>query len=425
MMSALTPLTRSEVQDYISHRLRVAGYRGRALFTPSACDEVATLSAGIPRNVNNICFHALSLAFALGLLVVDEGVLREVRNDLNWGNKTPAKEKPVDQPSPAIKQESPPAPVQLPRPYSTVQPLSDSVLTELAVAVQPHPSLPLKRKSLPRAKQLVLVTVVAISAGLLVSFTLMRRGIPLNNDPKPAIIQDARGHVAMPQTSAPIGDEGGPAKRTVAKKQRESSGVTRIGDARNTQLISPSTSAAASETAREQTPSIDTSDTDHEQPPGSTPIASSTQKSSVGVDPIPPSNVPIPLDSPAAHNSSASVPLLEASAFERSSPPTQPSDSSFSPPKSTFIDGALLKMVRPVYPPMAKQSGIQGDVVLNATISQRGDVKNVQTVSGDPALVDAAIDAVKQWHYEPSRINGQPIDVQKKIVVKFTLSGIK
>src|SRR6185369_17728644 len=59
MMSALTPLTRSEVQDYIAHRLRVAGYRGRALFTSSACDEVATLSAGIPRNVNNICFHSL------------------------------------------------------------------------------------------------------------------------------------------------------------------------------------------------------------------------------------------------------------------------------------------------------------------------------------------------------------------------------
>jgi len=74
---------------------------------------------------------------------------------------------------------------------------------------------------------------------------------------------------------------------------------------------------------------------------------------------------------------------------------------------------------------MAKQSGIQGDVVLNATISRSGDVKDVHPVSGDPALVDAAVDAVKQWHYEASRINGQPIDVQKRIVVKFTLSGLK
>jgi len=62
----------------------------------------------------------------------------------------------------------------------------------------------------------------------------------------------------------------------------------------------------------------------------------------------------------------------------------------------------LIAKVNPVYPPEAKKAGIEGKVVLRATIEKDGSVSNVYVTSGNPALVKAATDAVQQWRYEPS-----------------------
>jgi TonB family protein len=78
--------------------------------------------------------------------------------------------------------------------------------------------------------------------------------------------------------------------------------------------------------------------------------------------------------------------------------------------------------VSPKYPDEAKKARIQGTVVLDATISKKGDVENLQITSGHPILVPAAIDAVKQWKYKPFLLNGKPVEVQTQIEVKFTLA---
>jgi type II secretory pathway predicted ATPase ExeA len=77
------PFPPHEVAKYIEHRLRVAGYKGRPLFTPSALRRIAEQSRGIPRDINNLCFHALSLAFAKNQKQVDDSILAEVLTDLN------------------------------------------------------------------------------------------------------------------------------------------------------------------------------------------------------------------------------------------------------------------------------------------------------------------------------------------------------
>jgi TonB family protein len=85
--------------------------------------------------------------------------------------------------------------------------------------------------------------------------------------------------------------------------------------------------------------------------------------------------------------------------------------------------GLLLNKVDPVYPPLAKQARIQGTVILQVVISKSGDIENVQLFSGHPLLAPAAIDAVKQWKYKPYLLNGEPIEVETRVKVNFTLAG--
>lgn len=77
------PLDGNDVPMYIDHRLRTAGYRGGELFTRSALRLVAVHSKGIPRNINNLCFHALSLGFAKNQKKIDDAIVREVITDLS------------------------------------------------------------------------------------------------------------------------------------------------------------------------------------------------------------------------------------------------------------------------------------------------------------------------------------------------------
>jgi len=78
----LKPFTPKEVAQYIHHRLRTAGFKGREGFTAEALSMIATRSQGIPRNINNICFHALSIAYAQGRKKIDRKIIEEVLSDL-------------------------------------------------------------------------------------------------------------------------------------------------------------------------------------------------------------------------------------------------------------------------------------------------------------------------------------------------------
>lgn len=82
----------------------------------------------------------------------------------------------------------------------------------------------------------------------------------------------------------------------------------------------------------------------------------------------------------------------------------------------------LIRKVTPNYPPLAKQARIQGTVRFTAIIGKDGSIQNLQLVSGHPLLVPAAQDAVKQWLYRPTLLNGEPVEVITQIDVNFTLS---
>jgi len=81
----------------------------------------------------------------------------------------------------------------------------------------------------------------------------------------------------------------------------------------------------------------------------------------------------------------------------------------------------LMHEVTPAYPPIARQARIAGTVALSATIASDGTVKDLRLLSGNPLLVDAAVNAVKQWTYRPTYLNGKPVQVLTEVDVRFTL----
>jgi type II secretory pathway predicted ATPase ExeA len=83
MTNYLDPLDAEEVGRYIHHRLGVAGYQGKPLFTSDALELVAEESQGIPRNINNICFGAMSMAFGLNQKKIDREIVESVAADQN------------------------------------------------------------------------------------------------------------------------------------------------------------------------------------------------------------------------------------------------------------------------------------------------------------------------------------------------------
>jgi TonB family protein len=83
----------------------------------------------------------------------------------------------------------------------------------------------------------------------------------------------------------------------------------------------------------------------------------------------------------------------------------------------------LIHRVDPIYPALALQARIQGIVRFNLTVSKEGAVQDVMVISGHPLLVPAAIDAVKQWVYQPTLLNGVPTEVNTQADVNFSLDG--
>jgi len=103
------------------------------------------------------------------------------------------------------------------------------------------------------------------------------------------------------------------------------------------------------------------------------------------------------------------------------------------PPGSPTIGGPLhvggnlqaariIKKVPPVYPEIARANGVSGTVRLHVIIGRDGAIKQLEIVYGDPMLQQAAVDAVRQWQYQPTLLNGEPVEIDTTIDVIFSLA---
>jgi len=99
-------------------------------------------------------------------------------------------------------------------------------------------------------------------------------------------------------------------------------------------------------------------------------------------------------------------------------PPTPPA-----PQRITVLQMAEpIQRITPTYPPLARAAHISGKVDLMGVLGTDGRIHEIKVISGHPMLVRAAVDAVMQWVYRPTILNGQPVEVQAPIVVNFILN---
>ncbi len=104
-------------------------------------------------------------------------------------------------------------------------------------------------------------------------------------------------------------------------------------------------------------------------------------------------------------------------------PPSPPHAAAPTFRTSSMLQGSLIHQVQPIYPPLAKTARIQGPVVIEAVISKAGVIENLHVISGPPLLVKAALEAVSEWRYRPYILNNEPVEVETRITVNFTLGG--
>ena len=131
---------------------------------------------------------------------------------------------------------------------------------------------------------------------------------------------------------------------------------------------------------------------------------------------------PVPTP-PAARQTDAPPPEIPENRMVEPFPATPPE----SMPLRIRVGGnvqqtKLIAQPRPIYPPAAKAVGLQGVVHLQATIAEDGTIRRLDLLSGHPILAEAAMAAVQNWVYQPTLLNGSPVEVITQIDVNFTLS---
>ena len=136
--------------------------------------------------------------------------------------------------------------------------------------------------------------------------------------------------------------------------------------------------------------------------------------------PLPPESPSI--EGPTSSDSGMDLLSVAAAPVDRVSRPAAPPNVPQRVPVTSTIEAAkLISRVQPIYPPLAIQARIQGNVILHAIISKEGEVSELQVLSGHPLLVNAALTAVRQWRYSPTLLNGQSVEVETSVTVSFVL----
>jgi TonB family protein len=91
---------------------------------------------------------------------------------------------------------------------------------------------------------------------------------------------------------------------------------------------------------------------------------------------------------------------------------------------SNVLESKLVHKVDPVYPDAAKVARISGVVILQVTVGVEGNVLEAQVLRGHPLLTQAALEAVRQWRYSPTVLNGEPVPVTATVSLRFHPGGV-
>jgi general secretion pathway protein A len=385
IVARLEPLSPQYVHEYIQHRLRLSGYTGPRLFLPDAESAIIERSEGIPRTINNLCFNALSLAYALGRKQIDRSLVEEISGDLELesiaSRRAPQFSIPFNSPIFAHHNEwnfESPEPEAKPAP---------------AEPIEPTPAITTAAAADAELNQLIKDLGSKIEQA------------PVNgNGAKPVAVVTAESLPVTPEVKpifTPAAAATKPVRPAVAPAPRPTPPVTRA----TPYVVRTPNKKGPSKLAR-----------------WAKPVIFGVLAVDIALGAI----FVIHQRSGAESNqkpAAASVLGIPESSPEDGALVTDEADRArggvgmrVSVPARTMQDN-VIRMVPPSQP-----AGTQFDsdkVLLAAMIGRDGSVREVKVIDGDRKLAKAATDAVKQWRYKPYLVNGQPVDVETQITVSF------
>jgi TonB family protein len=374
ILSRLSPLTREETSLYIDHRLQTAGHKAGHLFTPAALVLIAAWSQGIPRKINNLCFSALTLGYALGRKEIDCLLIQEAANDLEVRPSVPEQDDSAHLRKLTTMQGSMKDPVNV---LDLVAPTAEATPQSTVPPKDSRPEQGSRRIILVAA---VIVFLVVGAAGVF--------SLHLTSAQSPATAWTNPVRVASPLSKAtstvrPTSDH---TEIVVTSQPTSQAALARkpAGPYKNLILAPPTATLRSAARIRP------------DEPPDLTGVESDTSVDSIlGV--LPPSSNTLP-KSPLISEETA--PARVGGRVE---------------------EPRLLYGVRPNYPPAAKRIGLEGVVVIDAVIDATGKVTNMKVVSGPVLLQDAVLDSVRKWNYAPGYLDDKPVSVEMLITIEFRL----
>jgi general secretion pathway protein A len=448
----IEPFTREEVATYVDHRLLVAGYKGPSLFTDDAQRLIAEHSEGIPRNINNICFNAMTLGWALKQKTIDGDMVRDIVADLDLNPKvfaatdTPnalsdvaiTAPAPVAQPAiptAAATADSHPAQAPIPSPLAE----SGSAPPPGPKTNEPHPIRPvhpatassLPTEATPGTKApplgalgisdgsrsgfvIVAASILLVASAVITSYRLYGQGPRVSDRPaaQQAVIfpQNQDASPVLSQVDAPVHDT------MTAALNPTSVSLTETATAIDSHSVStqPVNLSGLPPGSVARSPLSTVSRNDLAIGNLKTPTLKTMSSASLPIE-APPIMVGVVNDLDGIGN----VDSLLGGTGTDASPP--------SPNSRPLVGGQLqppqlISSPPPVYPAGAHAQGVQGVVVLDALVDETGKVVETTVIAGPVPLQSAAREALQNWKYQPARLNGEPIQVHIKVSTRFSLN---
>ena len=475
-----TPLSCEETRAYIAERLRIAGSTGEPIFSDEAIVAVHRHSRGIPRVVNLLCEHALINAFADQqrpvLAPSVEGIAREFKlNEIaRIASPAPTQGDPVFSSAPEGDYRPPEhlADSETPAVVAAAQAaaVAPSLAPKLAVAARAAESPSSAARPSPHRETMVVLPPPNSEARVNRAESRPSSGslpgvIPGRNPTRSTFTPTLEG-VGV---SRNMREDSSGSKRLVLTA---TAAVVLVGLSVGGFLLHQQTQAQAT-VAHQAVPSPDvvptpTSALLQKEPITSVPVGLSVATSSTSSRPREVSAVSLrrsmeqlatdarPAQAPtrraileignlraptskssAMMSSSEPPPVLSAQANSFADPEISAGllvgASSGNPPQPppeeprTLVGGQLqapklVSSLPPSYPPTARAQRVQGVVVVNILVETTGKVAEMAVVSGHPLLQGAALAALRNWIYEPARLNGQPVAVHEKVSLRFALN---
>jgi len=394
ILARLAPLSPQHIHEYMQHRLRLSGYSGPLLFSSDAESAIIERSEGIPRTINNLCFNALSLAYALGKRQIDRSLIEEISGDLNLDGimshpRAPQFSIPFNSPIFAHTNQWS---FKAQEPVVAPSPREETMVPEVSAAAAASAND-------TELKHLIEELGTKIET---------KPAVPVNgNGAKPATAVTAQSAPFAPEVKALFAP---PAKTTEPKRppaQSRPAVFTTTPAPRSPYVVKKAAPKNSGPKVRRMTKPIIFGVLAIDFALGAIFIIH--QRSGASTD-----------ERPAA----ASVMSMPESSADDGTLVTEEAERSqsgvpirVSVPASTMRNN-IVRMVPPT-PPAGVATSESETVLLNATIGRDGRVRSARVIDGDRQLAKAARDAVLQWRYKPYLVNGQPADVETQITVNF------